>query len=151
MTIIHARYAILGGEPAQEPIETEVWEPNPDKPGYLRFVRMKTISEVYDELKARLKADDLLPDEYFQISSGFRYGDEYGGKTPNKIPLPKNYWQIICFAVRGTSEGYYIHVGLILKDGQYQDLFLGKTLQEGEDGLNYALQIVSAVTKAFQS
>jgi hypothetical protein len=151
MTIVHARYAILGGpEPKQQPIEVEVWEPNPDKPGYLRFVRMKSVQEVYDELKARLKADDLLPDDYFQISSDFRYSDEYWGKKLNEIPMPQHYWRIIAFAVKGASEGHYIHIGVIL-NGQYQDLFLGKTLQEGEDGLNYAMQVVNIITKAFQS
>lgn len=143
----YARRAILDGQPKQEPIEIDVWEPNPEKPGYLRFVRKKTVQEVYDELKARLEAEKLVPDEYFNISSEYRYSDE----KPKETPMPTDYWRIISFAVKGGSEGYYIHVGLILGGKKYQDLFLGKTLQEGEDGLNYATQIANVCTRAFQS
>jgi len=146
---VYARFAILGIEDQdQKPIEIEVWEPNPDKPGYLRFIRMKTVQEVFDELKARLEAEDLVPDEYFQIiCTEFRLHD----KKPKDIPFPSDYWYIICFATKGTSEGNMIHVGVLLPGGKYQDLFLGKTLKQGPDGLNYASQIVNACTRAFQS
>jgi hypothetical protein len=148
MTTVYARYAILDGhEPEQQPIEVEVWEPNPDKPGYLRFVRMKTVQEVYDELKARLEADDLLPDDYFQISSDFRYSDEYRGKKLDEIPLPRHYWRIVSFAVRGSSEGYYVHIGTIFSSGKYQDLFLGKSFQ----GMEYALKVAAACTRHMEN
>lgn len=144
---VYARYAILDGKPAQEPIDIEVWEPNPEKPGYLRFVRMKTIQEVFDELKARLEADGLLPDEYFMVSSEYRLSDRYRGKKLDEIPVPEKYWRVVCFAVKGTSEGHYIHVGVIQAGGQYQDLFLGKTFQ----GLDFALKVANACTKCFES
>lgn len=143
----YARCIILDGQPKKVPIEIEVWEPNPEKPGYLRFVRMKTVQEVFDELKVRLEAEGLVPDEYFSIGVDY----SLSGKKYGETPIPSDYWRIICFAVRGSSEGYYMHVGLILKGGQYQDLFLGKTLREGADGVNYANQVVSACTRAFHS
>jgi len=131
-----------GSEPVHEPIDIEVWEPNPKKPGYLRFVRMKTVQEVFDELKARLEADGLLPDEYFMVSSKYRYSDEY-----REIPVPKDWWRVVCFAVKGTNEGHFIHIGIIMAGGQYQDLFLSKTFQ----GLEYALKVANACTRHLEN
>ncbi|MGB9825437.1 MAG: hypothetical protein ACPLRU_02080 [Desulfofundulus sp.] len=123
----------------------EIWEPDPEKPGYLRFVRMKTLQEVFSELKTRLEADNLLPDEYFSISPDYRYLERYRGKKYDKIPLPENYWRVISFAAKGTSEGHYIHVGVITRDGEYLDLFLGKTFR----GLGFALEVANACTRCF--
>lgn len=125
----------------------DIWEPNPEKPGYLRFVRMKTVQEVFDELKARLEAENLVPDEYFHADIEHRYNNN----TPEEMPIPSEFWRVACFAVKGGSEGYYFHIGVILKDGKYQDLFIGKTLREGENGINYANQVIGACTKAFHS
>lgn len=144
---VYARYAILDGKPVQEPIEIEVWEPNPDKPGYLRFVRMKTLQEVFDELEARLEADGLLPDEYFSISPDYELMKGNQGKGYDEIEIPERYWRVVCFAVKGTSEGYYVHVGVILVGGQYQNLFLGKTFQ----GLDYALKVANACTRHLEN
>jgi len=138
---VYARFALLGGsepEPVQEPIDIEVWEPNPEKPGYLRFVRMKTVQEVFDELEARLKTDKLLPDEYFTISP------EYD-RCP-EMETPKDWWRIACFAVKGVNEGHYVHIGIIRAGGEYRDLFLGKTFQ----GLDYALKVAGACTRYFE-
>lgn len=138
--IVHSRWTKLDGQPKQNPIEASIWEPNPDKPGRLRFVRLKTKQELFEELGARLKAEDLVPDEYFSICTSAR--------NPENQPLPTDSPRFMCFAVRGGSEGHYIHVGFVY-DGKYQDLFLGKTLREGPDGLDYALQIANACTRAF--
>lgn len=134
--LVNSRCVILDGKPAPELINIEVWEPNPDKPGYLRFIRMKTLQEVFNELKKWLKVENLLPEEYFDLRS-----------HQCEMPIPREYWRMVSFAVKGSSEGHYIHIGLILKGGQYQDLFLGKTFQ----GLDYALKVANACTKAFES
>lgn len=133
---VYARFAILGGKPVQEPIDVEVWEPHPEKPGYFRFVRMKTAKEVFIELKARLEADGLIPDEYFSVRVGL----------DGEIPIPKDWWRVVCYALKGSSEGHYIHIGIIRSEGQYHDLFLGKTFQ----GLEYALKVAGACTKCFE-
>lgn len=130
---------------SKEAIEIDVWEPYPENPGLLRFVRMKTVQEVYNELKARLEAENLIPDHYFNTYVEFLFLN----KKPEEISIPYDYWGVVCFAVKGGSEGYCIHVGLILSGGKYQDLFIGKTLREGPDGLNYALMIANACTRAF--
>lgn len=106
---VYARRILLNqvNHVQKPPIEIELWEPNPEKPGYLRFVRMKTYQEVFDELHARLKSENLVPDEYFNICS--RYNER-----PEKMPVPSEYWRVISFAVKGSSEGNYIH-----KDQKY--------------------------------
>ena len=48
-------------------IELEIWEPNPEKPAYLRFVGCRKAKEVFNELYAELKRLDLVPDEYFSM------------------------------------------------------------------------------------
>lgn len=124
----------------KDQIEVDVWEPNSEKPGYLRFVRMRTLGEVFSDLKARLEAEGLLPDEYFSVSLSYRYMEKYRGMKENEIPIPQDYWRIICFAVTGTSEGHYIHVGAVIRDGTYQNLFLGKTFQ----GMDFAQRVTAA-------
>lgn len=142
---VHARYADLNApEPKIQPIDVDVWEKNPDKPGYLRFVRMRTVGEIFDELKARLKQDDLLPDEYFNISQP--EWTECNYKNERDIEIPDGFWRIIAFATPGTSEGHYIHVSLI-KKGKIYNMFTGKTLREGEDGMDYALNIANVCAK----
>jgi len=118
-------------------IELEIWEPNPDRPGYLRFVRMKTVQEVFDELESRLEADGLLPDEYFVISP------EYD-RCP-EMEIPDDWWRIACFANRGASEGYYIRIGVIRAGGKYVTLCLGKTWD-----LELALKIAARCTEYFE-
>lgn len=134
---VHSRWVVVdGGQSKQNPIDAGIWEPAPDKPGYLRF-KAKTRLELFNELEARLKAENLVPDEYFCICS-------------EEAPLPAYNPRFICFVVRGNSEGYYIHIGFV-HNGVYQDVFLGKTLREGPEGLKYACKIANACTRAFHS
>jgi hypothetical protein len=45
------------------------------------------------------------------------------------IYVPEKYWKLLAFAVEGNSEGYYVHVGVILsgKSSQYVEFGLAKT------------------------
>lgn len=80
----------------------------------------KTIRAVYEEMYARLTASphgDAM--DYFSLSDG----------TPAAAKLiPVDFRWVACYPVTGGSEGHYIHVDLILKDGTTRlPLFLGKT------------------------
>jgi len=143
---VYARYAILNGQPDSEPepIEIYVYEPDPEKPGCLRHVRNRTIREVYEDLVSRLKAEDLLPDEYFNISSyevvSWKRGD---------LEFPR-YRAIACFPVTGASEGHYIHVGALVERTdvkpplvEFVPVFMGKTFQ----GFEFAAAVVAACAK----
>ena len=94
-------------------IEIEEYEPVPDKPGYCRVARRKTIKDVHRLLKAELASQI---DEYFDV---------FPTLNPEE-PFPKG--RIACFAVTGANEGHYIHVEVIHRDTREATLlFLGKT------------------------
>jgi hypothetical protein len=80
-------------------VETEVWEPNPDQPGYLRRVRQRTVSEVYKDLRSHVGQDPEGGEEYFDIAVNLPNGE---------TPWPTG--RIAVFSVRGGSEGDYTHV-----------------------------------------
>jgi hypothetical protein len=67
--------------------------------------RPKTIQEVYDAIDKGLREKGLLPDEGLSIW-GVRNGSE---------PWPKGRW-VACYGVRGGSEGYWLHVGVIVQN-----------------------------------
>ena len=46
-------------------IETQIWEAVPDKKGYVRYVGQRKLVEVFNELEAYLKKEDIYPEEYF--------------------------------------------------------------------------------------
>lgn len=142
---VYARYIDLEAPvPEVEPIEIYVYEPDPEKPGCLRHVRNRTIKEVYDDLVSRLKAEDLLPDEYFSISSydvvSWKRGD---------LEFPR-FRFIACFPVTGASEGHYIHVGVLVERTDVKPplvelvpIFIGKTFQ----GFDFAAAVAAACAK----
>jgi len=113
-----------------------------DEDGYVHTMRTKTIQEVYDELVARLKFEDNLPDEYFSLSVAIRYndiGDRCGTGLHKDDEWPEYHW-IACYPVTGNSEGHYIHVDIIDKDGRATNIFLAKTFH----GFERAAEIAAA-------
>jgi len=126
------------------PVEVEVWAPDPDRPRHMCFVRVKSVQEVFEELKARLEADGLLPDVYFTYSSTLF--DKYPGVEPDEILFPNDWWQVVCYATRGPGSISYVHVGIIQAGGEFLDLYLGKTLE----GLERALEIANRCTIYFE-
>lgn len=119
-------------------IETDLWLPNPDKPGFLKFERKRTINEVFNDIVQALKEQnvwDML--DYFSISTENRDGDE---------PFPEHRW-ISVFVVKGGSEGYYFHIEVIHEGKRYL-IYLGKTLSEN---IEEALQINNVLVELFQS
>ena len=120
-------------------IETEIYEPNPEKPGWLREVRKKTLGEVYNETCQFLKERDIWDNlDYFHLDR------DYSDKEYSKKPFPAWKW-IACYAVVGGSEGHYIHVDIITTNGEQKPLFLGKTFL----GMEYALHVSNMLTKVF--
>ena len=77
-------------------------------------------------LNAHLKVQNLEPNEYSFTTC---YQDA--------APLPEDYRWLIAFAVEGGSEGYYVHVGAIMRDERqtariYNDFGFCKTFDEEE-------------------
>lgn len=90
------------------PIEWEFYKPAPDRPGYVVFDRRLTVRELCELINERLKLAELTPDEY-----GFSYTPAQYEGWENE-PIPEHRW-FACFAVTGSSEGYYIHIDLVSK------------------------------------
>ena len=120
-------------------IELELWEPNPDKHAYLRFVGCRKAKEVFNELYAELQRLDLVPDEYFTMF--FRIEE-------NTL-VPKDA-RVVAYANWGGSEGIYIDVDLIGKD-EALHLATGKTLSESTEAFDRMQYIAGVIYKMFTS
>lgn len=97
------------------------------------------VLDVFQDLQSYLRGRRLEPEEYF-CPAGGPDGDADYRSNP---PFPQRA-QVACFAVTGASEGHYIHIGAILRGGQLQSLYLGKTFQ----GWDFAWRVARACAEA---
>ena len=113
--------------------DPEIWEPDPEKPGYLKFKATRTLKELFDYCKEALTPSGILDQlEYFDLMWRKKADD----------PLPRRIKWLVVFVVKGGSEGHYIHIEAILENNdphRAQDrelLILGKSLSNKyDDGL----------------
>lgn len=141
------------------PIATDEWEPDPEKPGYLRFVRMRTRGEVLSDLNSRLAHLAHLSEESPQSFDLWRFrwiapSGEGPSWTPGRSerieyeePMPRARW-LACFAVAGSNEGHYVHIEALSpnerEDGYHSELiFLCKTFC----GADAALELANAAAR----
>lgn len=120
-------------------IELEIWEPNPEKPAYLRFVGCRKAKDVFDELYAELKRLDLVPDEYFSMF--FRI------EETTLVPRDS---RVVAYANWGGSEGIYLDVDLVGKE-ETLHLATGKTLSESSEAFDRMQYIAGVIYKMFTS
>lgn len=99
--------------------------------------------EVFKELKQRLEAEGLLPEEYFCLE----YPEPY--RPDGGAPFPE-FRRLACYAVTGASEGHYVHVdALVVRRDlgppllQVVPVFLGKTFQ----GMDFACRVAAACAR----
>lgn len=107
------------------------YAPVPDKPGYLHHVGMAKLTDLVKALNAHC---GHLADEYnFSLASEFRYaGDRRRDDKHIDATIPGDLWHLIAFCVEGGSEGYYVHVGALLRTDKvvnrnYVDIAFAKT------------------------
>ena len=110
-------------------IETEIWNPIPEKPGYVRYCGQRKIKEVFEDLKRFLIEENLYPSEYFSLNYEFKRIIE------KEIPRVQN---IYCYAQWGANEGIYFDVELEIKhptENRYtrQIFATGKTLERSSE------------------
>lgn len=121
-------------------IETEIWIPNPEKPGYLMLERKKTYAEVFEELVQVLKEQGVY--------DGLDYFSNMMRREQEKGEFRDWRW-IACYAVEGGNEGHYIHVATIFDNTsehwKTETVFMGKTFM----GMDHALNVANICTKAF--
>ena len=118
------------------------WKPVEGKPGFVKVDSMKTYGALITALNAHLKAKDLEAEDYgFSVTPG----------TYSEATIPAKYLWLIAFVVEGGSEGYYVHVGaLIRKDREppeYCDFGFCKTYT-AESGYKLATEAQRFLTAA---
>ena len=111
-------------------IETQVWEPDTERPGYLRLVRVKTVDQVYAEIRAAL-GEDFPP--------GCTEGLGVFPTVERGTPWPEG--RIAVFVVTGGSEGHYTHVEVRTLDGESHLLLLGKTFDGFDAAWGFAKRL----------
>ena len=102
----------------------------------------KTIGEVYRAVHAELKRQRYLPDE------GFSLWD----RRDKDAPFPLNARWVAAYAVTGGSEGHWVHVGAVfqpegVETETIRHLFLGKTLREGRDGMDFMYRVSAIIAR----
>ena len=118
-------------------IETEVWEPDSDKKGLLKFVKTRKVYDVFKELEENMKASGMLPDEYFLLSNRF---DE-------KSVMPRDA-SFMVYTRWGSNEGVYIDVDMVVGSNK-EHFATGKTLGETEEDYDRMCAIASFIYKSF--
>lgn len=124
-----------------EIIKLEIWEPDPDKPQFLRYVGQPVAEDVFKELEQRLKDTGFLPDEYFLMGMEW----EHGRRIPKGADL-------FCTTDYGSSEGIYVDVYLKWYENDKpvtKSFATGKTLGETGYDLDRMFLTASTITKAF--
>jgi len=136
-------------------IETEVWKPNPDRPGTLIFDSSRAAQDVFKDLETHLNAVGRMPDEYFLLNMEWRDGK----------PFPKDA-TLSCEVNFGGSEGIYLDISIAYKKDVYEysrengelgwhnrtvieRFATGKTLGETNEDLDRMNLTASSVTSAF--
>lgn len=127
-------------------VETEVWEPDTARPGYSKRVRVKTIREVFEEVRAAI----ATPVEY---SPGCGIFWEWGEGCNEYMNVPSwvddtREWpkgRLVVFAVTGGSEGHYVHVEVQDDDNRSELLFLGKTFDGWDPAWTFAKRLAKVL------
>lgn len=91
-----------------------------------------TISQVIEALNKRLR--DLGEDDelyYYSFSDMAKYEVQAGRCSPY---WPPSAW-IACFPVRGSNEGYYVHIEALERTGHRRLLALAKLESNGHQHL----------------
>ncbi len=128
----------------KEIIETEIWENHPEKQGVLRYVGQRKTAEIFAELEAYLKENNIYPDEYFLMASRFE----------EERPLFPKMRDMYCFAQWGGSEGIYLEIQLVISDPEsngfkHINFATGKTLDETSEAYDRMQYIAGCIYKAF--
>jgi len=122
-------------------ISLEVWEPDPNMPGALRYAYGRKAIDVFNELNQHLKDTGFLPDEYFLM------GIHWENRS-----IPKEAWFTLDVDW-GGSEGIYLDMNLYWDENntfRREPFITGKTLGETDDDMDKMFLIASAIRKVFR-
>ena len=121
-------------------IKTQIWEDIPEKKGFVRYVGQRKLQEVFSELEAFLKKENIYPDEYLLLSDD---------KSDALFPQG----DIRCYAQWGNSEGIYIELDVLApatKDtpAKWVNVASGKTLAQTSEAFDRMQYIAGRIYKA---
>lgn len=124
-------------------IETEIWVPNEEKKGWVKYAGQRKVREVWEELCAALKEEGLYPPEYFLIGRDFE----------NRKLFPK-LADVYCFTRWGSNEGIFIDIDMLISDEEeksYKQIHFatGKSLGETEEEFDRMNYIASYIYRLF--
>lgn len=122
-------------------IQTQIWEEVPDKKGFVRYVGQRKLQEVFSELEAFLKKENIYPDEYLLLSDD----------SPDAL-FPQG--DIRCYAQWGNSEGIYVELEVLVaatneSPAKWVNIASGKTLAQSSEAYNRMQYIAGRIYKAF--
>lgn len=126
-------------------IETEIWEPCPDKKGMVRSVGMRKVKEVFEELCEILNDASLMPDESFSLCSEFSHDGD--------VEFP-NMSDLFCYAEWGTPNGIYLIADMLIFDERSKKhnmvhFITGKTLEVSEHAFDRMQYIAGYIYRLF--
>jgi hypothetical protein len=156
-----------------QPIEIDVFRPDPERDGYLKLMRRRSPNEVMRELRAVFGDSPAGGEEYFHVYSALNYEcancpPSAGGSRCTKYddhtnsltdvgkcqrhPQCKQFrsradapwpdWsQLAVFALRGSSEGDYVHVESFDSRGGRELILLAKTFAGRDVAWTFARQL----------
>jgi hypothetical protein len=105
-------------------VEVHEYEPVPEQPQFVRIKQGRTLPEIAKDLGARVK--ELEEFDYFGVSYEFRHTTA----PPCRWPVIRGHWRVMAWVVKGSSEGWYLHVGMEWVDGKvirHETYILGKS------------------------
>ncbi len=145
---VWARHIDLSEDPnalSVDSIEIGIWEPVPDKPGYVKAVGNRPVGDILTELVEKLKI--LCPKEMEQLDYGFNYDGLHHEVDP-KDAWPSYRW-IACYVVRGDSEGHYLHIDVLHGEDCRGEKFARKniTIAKTLDGKNSGMAAMYEIAK----
>ena len=122
-------------------IETQIWEDVPDQKGYVRYMGQRKLQEVFAELEAFLKKEDIYPDAYLLLAD-----------DSAEALFPRG--DIRCYAQWGSSEGIYLELEVLTgatKDApaKWVNIASGKTLEQTSKAYDRMQYIAGRIYKAF--
>lgn len=119
-------------------IETEIWESDPERKGFLHFVKTRNVYDVFKELEESMEANGMMPDEYFLLSHRF---DKDSVMPRDASVSVQTRW--------GSNEGVYIDVDMTAFEGGTVHFATGKTLGEAEEDYDRMAAIAAFIYKSF--
>jgi hypothetical protein len=113
-----------------------------EKTGYTTRVKGRPLEEIYKKVISRIEDNGLIIDEYATISSDAR--------LEHKLEeWPDDVSRIMCYAVRGGSEGHYVHVDVVVSKPYEKPEVIGIFLIKTFLGMDHALRLSNVLTQIF--